>query len=249
MEHIDRYCRVQLVYADIPALISQISFAGISLEDFEAIDALTVNVSVQFRFYEQLREMIIHAGGSCKVIGREGILWKTASILKRPVICIGVLLYFAAILIIPNRIFFFEVSGNNLVSEQCVLTNAEKLGFKFGVLASEIRSEEMKNLLLESLPQLQWVGITTRGCVARIQVKERSVASFEDQAPKIVTHIISACDGIITDQSYEKIIRRLKCDQGFLSVCQRGRGCFHHRAVRLREVDDFKMRYHAGTHG
>ena len=201
MEYFGRYCRVQIIYADIPDLISQISLSGIALEDIEPIDLLTVNARVQYRFYKQLRELISKAGGSSKVIEREGKLWKTATIWKRPVIFLGLLLHFAAIVIIPNRIFIFEVKGNNSVSEQCVLTNAEKVGFKFGVLASEIRSEELKNKLLESLPQLQWVGITTKGCVAQIHVKERSVANTEDQTSKIVTHIVSACDGIITDQT------------------------------------------------
>ena len=37
-----------------------------------------------------------------------------------------------------------------------------------------IRSEKVKNSLLQRIPQLQWAGINTDGCVAVISVREKT---------------------------------------------------------------------------
>jgi hypothetical protein len=49
---------------------------------------------------------------------------------------------------------------------------------------------------LEALPQLQWAGINTNGCVATITVRERQ----EPEKPQVktgVSSIVAACDGVV----------------------------------------------------
>ena len=201
MGGIERNYRVQIVAGDLPSVISQLSLSGIVLQNVEDVDVLTVNVSIQSKSYNKMRKLVQKSGGSCKIINTEGELWIAKNFLHRPLLLFGVLLFCIAAVILPNRVFFVDVYGNNEIPTSHILMNAEKLGVKFGVVASDIRSEELKNQLLESIPQLQWVGITTNGCVAQIYVKERSTAQIGKKDIHAVTSIVAACDGVITDQT------------------------------------------------
>jgi hypothetical protein len=56
----------------------------------------------------------------------------------------------------------------------------------------------VKNALLEAMPQLQWAGVNTKGCVAVITVKERPLAK-ESQIAGEVSSIVASRDGIIEE--------------------------------------------------
>ena len=98
----------------------------------------------------------------------------------------------------PSKILFVRVEGNKNVPIQLILEKAESCGIKFGASRREIRSEKVKNALLSKLPQLQWVGINTAGCVAVISVQERADDSASSRA-SLPGNIVATRDGIIKD--------------------------------------------------
>jgi similar to stage IV sporulation protein len=94
------------------------------------------------------------------------------------------------------------VQGNSQVSDIQILDAAERAGIKFGTLRRSIRSEQIKNQLLDMLPQLQWVGITTEGCVATISVREIHPDPNARLAP--LCGIVAARDGVIQNMHITK---------------------------------------------
>ena len=101
-------------------------------------------------------------------------------------------------LLIPTRIFFFQIEGNAAVPDKKILELAAQCGIEFGVSRQEIRSEKVKNQLLSSVPELEWVGINTAGCVATISVRERQSG---DELAQLhgVSSIIATRDGVIRE--------------------------------------------------
>ena len=59
-----------------------------------------------------------------------------------------------------------------------------------------VRSEKMKNALLSALPQLQWAGVNTSGCVATVSVRERTDPEVTEQ-DSAVSSIVASRDGFI----------------------------------------------------
>jgi hypothetical protein len=59
-----------------------------------------------------------------------------------------------------------------------------------------VRSEQVKNALLERIPQLSWAGVNTYGCVAVISVAEKTSVDLEQQRSG-VSNIVAARDGVI----------------------------------------------------
>lgn len=54
----------------------------------------------------------------------------------------------------------------------------------------------MKNALLSALPQLQWAGVNTSGCVATVSVRERTEPEVTEQ-DSAVSSIVASRDGFI----------------------------------------------------
>ena len=106
----------------------------------------------------------------------------------------------AATAFLPGRILHIEVVGNETVPARRILEAAADSGVYFGAARREIRSEQVKNALLEQLPELRWVGVNTGGCRAVISVRVRE--EQEDEQPAgMPSTIVAACDAMVTDVS------------------------------------------------
>ena len=89
-----------------------------------------------------------------------------------------------------------KVQGNSTIPSRNIVACVEKAGIAVGAIRKEIRSEQVKNYLLSELPELQWAGINTYGCVAVIAVRERTELSQELRKTG-VSSIVSSNDGIV----------------------------------------------------
>ena len=135
-------------------------------------------------------------GAYLHVSDRCGIAFALQKIIKRPVLIVGILILLVASIYFSSHILFVEVEGNHILSDRQIIDSASDFGVYFGASRRMVRSEKIKNALLEHLPQLQWAGINTRGCVAVITVQEReSEKERGDLTP--VSHIVADCDGVI----------------------------------------------------
>jgi len=99
---------------------------------------------------------------------------------------------------LPTRVLFIQVEGNSSITSGRILEAAQSSGIKFGASRKNVRSEKVKNALLEAVPQLQWAGVNTAGCVATISVRERQVSS-SDGLDSGVSSIVATRDGVIQE--------------------------------------------------
>ena len=189
--------RMQLTSADPVAALAALQNAGIVLLDPECTDILTWQFSVSRKDGKRIQQIADSRGERWEVLGRFGLYWPLISIWKRPFLVFGLLMLLALSILLPKYILFFEVEGNVSLSAREILDAAEGCGIYFGAPGKEVRSQRIKDHLLQQLPQLQWAGVEVRGCVAVITVKERTMA---DRQPEIngVCSIVATQDAIIT---------------------------------------------------
>ena len=189
--------QLELVSADINSCMDLLTKHDIVLYGVRIVDELTVRFQANRNDLSIITAMLNRRGAQVRVMGKYGIYWSFLSVLRRPVLLIGLPLLLLLALFLPSRILFVEVEGNQTVSKQLIIEAAAESGICFGASRREVRSERMKNTLLEALPQLQWAGINTYGSRAVISVRERAEPEVLSER-NTVTGIVAAMDGIIT---------------------------------------------------
>ena len=188
---------VTVLCADPAQAMTMLEQNGIELRNVKIIDELTLVVFVQRSRYKQLMSLCQKKGLDVKITGRVGLYWKLNALWHRPVLLIGLLAMVLVGMYLPSRIFFVRVEGNVSVPSRLILETASECGIRFGANRRQVRSEKMKNALLEAMPQLQWAGVNTSGCVAVISVRERQEQTTQDFGREVGS-VVASRDGVIT---------------------------------------------------
>ena len=184
--------------ADIPETLQSLINGDITLLCINPKDELTVQLTLQRRYFRKLRQICERRGDKICILNRQGLYWNVRTYLHRPVLMAGFLIILFLTLYLPSRILFVKVEGNSQITDRQIIDMADACGIGFGASRRGVRSEKMKNALLEAIPELQWAGVNTKGCVAVITVREREMP-YRNMAEEGLCHIVSLTDAVITD--------------------------------------------------
>lgn len=187
---------LELVSAELEAALSIMSRAGIALYHVHHRDALTAQFFIQRSEYEDLNALCRKRGETLKVLHRYGLYYTLLRLLHRKALLIGIGVLIFAAFYLPTRVLFVRIEGNTTIPSARILSAAEDSGIHFGASRREVRSERVKNALLDAVPQLQWAGVNTQGCTAVISVRERT-ADVKTETEKKVSSIVADRDGYI----------------------------------------------------
>ncbi len=188
---------VELTSAELGAAFQAINAKDIPLHQIIQVSDLTARFQIFRRDYPKLRTLCEKRGESLKLLHRQGLYWLLGDLLRRPVLLLGMAVLLSLVLYLPTRVLFIRVEGNKTIPANQILEAAEQSGIRFGASRREVRSEKMKNALLGAVPELQWAGVNTAGCVATISVRERTIVEDGEKVAG-VTSIVALRDGIIT---------------------------------------------------
>ena len=187
--------QVELTSAEPEDAILAAVELGMEIRNVEIVDSLTRRFLLARRDYAALEALCARRGDSLRQLRHVGLYWPLVLLKKRPVLVAGMALLIAATLLLPRRVLFFQVEGNERVPTRQILEAAEEAGLSFGTLRRQIRSEKIKNDLLALVPELQWAGVNTRGMVATISVREKP--EEEPQRTREFGGLVAARDGYI----------------------------------------------------
>ena len=187
---------VKLCSADMGYALSKMERSGIQLQDVRIVDAYSVSFVIEKRQYSMLCAVAKYCAEDVCILQKIGFGWNLKAMLHRPVLVLGIWSLLVFSIWLQGRVLFVQVEGNQTVQTARILEAASKCGIGFGASSRTVRSEKMKNALLQEIPQLQWAGVNTHGCVAVISVLERS-ASEQTEIAAGISSIVAARDGLI----------------------------------------------------
>lgn len=194
---VDGMVTVELTGADPGKSLQAINERNIRLQRVVWAGELTVRFRCSGRSSKEVAAICQKRGDTIRFSEYSGLLPLGKNLLRRPILSGGMVLFFALTMLLPTRVLFFRVEGNETVPARQILETAADCGIHFGVSRRAVRSEKMKNALLGAMPQLKWAGINTSGCTAVISVRERSLQD-EKAATTGVSSIVAARDGFVT---------------------------------------------------
>lgn len=190
--------KVLITTADVAYFLGSAAEKGFLLEQIQSRDLLSFYAVVSINHLSELNLLADFLGASVKLLEKQGRTDTILQLLKRPVLLAGISILLLLTFYLPTRVLFIQVEGNIAVQTWKILDCAECNGLGFGTLKRGIRSEQLKNALLDEIPQLTWAGINTRGCVAVIQVAEQTNTPSTGRAASGL-NIVAQRDGIVKD--------------------------------------------------
>lgn len=190
------YIEAELISADPEAALSVISATGVELFRVKHCKPLTCSFLVRRRDYTLLLNFCKKRGESLRILKEGGVYYSLLHLRRRKLLLCGMSFLLFSALYLPSRVLFIRVEGNDTIPSKQILSAAENNGIHFGSSRRHVRSERVKNALLDAVPQLQWAGINTSGCTAVISVRER-VANTARVPEKRVSSIVADRDGYI----------------------------------------------------
>ena len=193
---LDGMVEAELTSAEPGAALEAANARGIPLYDVIQVGDLTARFRVRRRDYRALEALSEKRGETLRLRRRMGAYWTLKRLLARPMLMGALAVFLAAAIFLPTRIFFVRVEGNVTMPTRLILDAAGESGIRFGASRRAVRSEKMKNALLSALPQLQWAGVNTSGCVATVSVRERTEPEVTGQ-DSAVSSIVASRDGFI----------------------------------------------------
>lgn len=189
--------RAELVSADPEGVLRALGEAGIALDEIAPKGALTLEFLLRREDLPAAEALCRKRGDSFRVLGRQGLWYAVGALWERKLLLTGLIFLLGLTMLLPTRVLFFRVEGNKAVPRARILWEAERQGLSFGASRRGVRSERVKNALLEAIPELEWVGVNTQGCTAVISVRERTAPAPAPEAKHQVGNIVAAMDGYI----------------------------------------------------
>ena len=196
---LEGFIHADVTGADIGGTLTALNQAGIALYAVEqGSDDMTVRFQIRRKDGYKLRKILDKRGDMLNHEKVRGLYWSMIEVLRRPLLLAGVGLLLLLTMYLPTRVFFLQVEGNSSIPTNLILEKCAECGISFGADRRQVRSEKMKNALLAAIPELQWVGINTSGCVATITIRERSMEEKTETATGI-SSIVAIRDALITE--------------------------------------------------
>lgn len=189
--------RAELVSADPEGVLRALGEARIELDEITPKGALTLEFLLRREDLPAAEALCRKRGDSFRVLGRQGLWYAVGALWERKLLLTGLVFLLGLTILLPTRVLFFRVEGNKAVPRARILWEAERQGLSFWASRRGVRSERVKNALLEAIPELEWVGVNTQGCTAVISVRERTPPAPAPEAKHQVGNIVAAMDGYI----------------------------------------------------
>lgn len=203
IEDLSGSMRIRLTSADVSYSLKTLANSNITVWDVEMDSELSALVSISGMNLTKAKKVLKKTGASMEIQKQSGPGVLLSKFRKRLLLILGLITIAFLTIWLPTRIFFWEVSGNDKIPANFIIAKLQQEGVYFGCKRSEIRSEKLKNQLLEEIPQLEWVGVTTSGCVAKIWVSE-SGAINEKKNNEAFGNIVAICDGVVNSVTVTK---------------------------------------------
>ena len=191
---------LSLAGADPAWALNRLAAERVPFWAIEWEDAFTVQITVPRSQVRRAISAIEGAMCQAKVLSRRGLPGRVRQILHRPVLLAFLIFNLLLVLILPQFVLFYQVTGNETVPEEQILRALSDLGVGFGTFGPDIKPLWIKNHILNEIPELQWITVTQNGCCAQVVVRER-VEEPETENQKGYGHVVATQSGLVTEMS------------------------------------------------
>jgi similar to stage IV sporulation protein len=156
-----------------------------------------MEMSLHLGDFFRLRPLLKETGCRAHVTAREGLPFALQRVERRKFFAAGLVLFVAGLYVLSSVVWSVQVTGNERIPTEEVLSAAKKHGIR--ALQWKFRLREPVDLarhIQNELPDAAWIGVEIRGTQVRIEVVE---AARPNPRPLMnPRHLVAAHDAVIT---------------------------------------------------
>lgn len=153
------------------------------------------SAEIDIRDFSRLRRAARLTGVEIKIKAKYGLPFLAVRWKKRKGLLVGLFIIFAALTILSQLVLSISVEGNNKVSANTIIEEADKLGIKRWVLKNQLDYDDLSEKLQERISDIVWVSIEDRGTNLKIKVVEKTLPIKE----MIEGDLIAAKEGLVQE--------------------------------------------------
>lgn len=173
---------------------------GIHIWDIHWKKDGTVKAQVQLSCIKALRHVARKSQCRFWIVGRTGLPFWLKYMKKRKMLVFGAVMFVAVLYLLSSFVFFIDVTSQEPVKNvnpQMVKRLAAEKGVAIGRPKWLMDFKETEKYLMNNIPQLTWVGISTQGTKVEIEIVEK-VLPEPGEKDKSPGNIVAFKDGVIT---------------------------------------------------
>lgn len=147
--------------------------------------------------YARIRAVAKKSGMKVRILKKTGLPFFIRKNRMRSGIIVGFFLMIIITVFLSDRIWVINVSGNEKIPAEEIISSFESMGIKTGIKKSSIDPKEKAFEALGKLDGLMWCAVNIKGCKIGIEVKEQVEKEIEekDETP---SNIVASKSGQIT---------------------------------------------------
>jgi similar to stage IV sporulation protein len=191
------YVEVTIRKGHVESFINALIQTGIPVWDVKPSSFQSAEMKILVRDFHDLRPLLQRTGCRIHVNKRFGVPFHMNRLKKRQFFAIGLVSFFAILLLLSSLVWEVKVIGNVKLSKEDILIIAKQEGiYPLQWVYRMDHLDKLSQQLNRQLPGTAWVGVDRQGTTITIQVVESSIP---DAKPLLSPrHLVSRTDAVIT---------------------------------------------------
>ena len=176
---------------------------GVEFWGVEWLDGTTLRLTTRRRTLRRLLDLAPRAGCEVRVVGSRGLPDFLLRFRTRYAFLAGMALSLCAVAFLSQFVLTIQVTGNETVSTDVILSQLRQLGVRPGVYGPGLDRQQIAQEALLGLEELSWMGINLHGTRLEVIVRE-AVESPERVDESGYYDIVAEADGIVVHVEAEQ---------------------------------------------
>lgn len=197
-----RYLRgtiqLEVTGAALTRCLNRWSAANLSFWDMQQQSELVFQCRIYKSEFEVIRQEAERAQCDVRVLSRFGLPTVWVRLKRRPILLAGTVFAVGLALFLQSFVWFVRISDNSRFDSRQILHVLEEEGVGFGAWGPSLDSENLKNRMLNRVPQLRWIAVNREGGLVTVLTAER-----EPIEPAVdtegVAHLVATRPGVIRE--------------------------------------------------
>lgn len=178
--------------------LSKLAAMGVAFRNYHKQDELTARVEIPLYALSMAEKAAKRSQCSLEILEEWGIRPFFCRLGRRSLFLIWMGLLTALPFWLQEHIWFLEVQGNAVVSQDEILQELEACGVGFFTSQASVDPVVIRNEMLSRMPELGWLTVNFQGPVAEVVVRERLEQQKLTRAISPAS-ITAKQDGIVTE--------------------------------------------------